>query len=132
MDSTSLMNLFADPGTIKNLSILQRFVGGLITTFLGMGITFICLGILQFVIGLFDKLNSPVRQSQTFTVDPVEAPPAVQQHQDEEIVAAITAALAVALQTPADKIVIRNIRQTEEISPPWSRAGRLENLLGNG
>ncbi len=131
MDTTSLMSQFADPNTIKSLTIAQQFIGGLITAVLGMGITFICLGILQFVIGLFDKLNSPVAL-QLPTVSPSETIPAAPLQQEEEIIAAITAALAIALQTGPDRILIRNIKKIPETAPAWHRAGQVEHLLGNG
>lgn len=132
MDTTSLMSQFADPNTIKSLTIAQQFIGGLITAVLGMGITFICLGILQFVIGLFDKLNSQVAHQEQPAVIPSTVPSAAPLRQDDEIVAAITAALAITLQTGPERIVIRNIKKIPETATAWHRAGQVEHLLGKG
>jgi glutaconyl-CoA/methylmalonyl-CoA decarboxylase subunit delta len=134
MDTATLMAQFANPETIKTLSIGQQLTGGMITTLLGMGITFICLGILQFTIGLFEKLaDKPAAQPQQ--MPPVNAAPehpAETLVHDEELVAAITAALTMTLNTTTGQIVIRNIRRTEDYATPWNRVGRVEQMIGNG
>lgn len=132
MDSVELLSRFADPETIKNLTIMQRLTAGLITTILGMGITFVALVVLQFVIGLMAKLSAP-RIREEATVEKVDeltekvvgkAPG----ENDEELVAAITVALAQQLRTSVSSIVIRNIEKVGQPSSSWHKAGIAEQM----
>ncbi len=137
MDIMTLMAQFADPESLKNLSLAQKLTASLITTLLGMGITFVSLGILQFVIGLlerFTRVKAPAVQQQTqtqLTTDITEQNDD-RLRKDEELVAAITVALAIQLGTAASNIVIRNIRRVEDSSPAWSRVGLAELMNNNG
>lgn len=136
MDTMELMAKFADPETLKSLSITQKLVAGLITTFLGMGITFLALIILQLVIDLMARIpgikapatkeaaQQPVTRSTAAAVED-------QRHMDEQLVAAITVALAVQLGTAAGNIVIRNIRKVEDHTPAWNKAGLAELMNNN-
>ena len=56
MTATELLKQFADPNVIHSLSVMDKIVAGLITTCLGMGITFIALIILQVIISWMDRL----------------------------------------------------------------------------
>jgi uncharacterized membrane protein YqgA involved in biofilm formation len=58
MDTIELLAKFGDPDVIKTLSLMDRMIAGLITTFLGMGITFIALVVLQFMIVIMAKFSS--------------------------------------------------------------------------
>lgn len=135
MDTMELMAKFADPETLKTLTAMQRLMAGLITTLLGMGITFVSLVILQFVIVLLAKLTgetAPAKQQ----IGPEPAPTAAtvaaaNTQKDEELVAAITVALAVQLKTAASNVVIRNIRKVEDHSPVWNKVGLTEQMTNN-
>ena len=59
MDTIELLAKFADPKVMKTLSLSSRLFAGLITTLLGMGITFVSLVILQIVIQLTARLAAP-------------------------------------------------------------------------
>ncbi len=133
MDTMELMAKFADPETLKTLTTMQRLTAGMITTLLGMGITFISLVILQFVIGLMAKLTGEKQSAgQHIEPAPAVAPAAVENsRKDEELVAAITVALAVQLKTAASNIVIRNIRKVEDHSPVWNKIGLTEQMTNN-
>jgi len=48
------------------------------------------------------------------------------QSDDEELVAVITAALMQSLNTTADNLIIRRIRQIQD--PTWAQTGRIENM----
>jgi sodium pump decarboxylase gamma subunit len=135
MDTMELMAKFADPETLKTLSMTQRLIAGLVTTVLGMGITFISLIILQFVIGLMAKFTG-VKEQKPQIIGPALAPAAAAETQktskeSEELVAAITVALAVQLDVAANNIVIRNIRKVEDYSPAWNRVGIAELMNNN-
>lgn len=132
MDTIELLAKFADPEVMKTLSMSERMIAGLITTILGMGITFISLVILQFVIGLMAKLSGEKTEQKIEVVEKaVKADTAsadADLMKDEEIVAAITTAIAVQLKTSVSNIVIRNIEKVEESTTAWSKAGIAEQM----
>ena len=133
MDTVELLKQFADPAVIKSLSLGQRVLAGLFTTILGMGITFISLIILQFITALFPKLNLQRKRPQVVApvqkvAIPKESPAVAEEGVQKEIIAAITVALSLQLETPASNIVIRNIRRVGNPSPVWSTIGLTEEM----
>ena len=133
MDTIELLSKFADPEVMLTLTAGQRLTAGLITTMLGMGITFVALVVLQFVIMLMAKLGSeskkpsPVAEKSEAAIDTAPAPEE-DPTKDEELVAAITTALALQLKTSVSNIVIRNIERIEEPASPWQKAGIAEHM----
>ncbi len=133
METIELLRRFADPEIMKTLTLMQRVTAGLITTVLGMGITFVSLVALQLVIGLMARLSSaqPVKTADLQRQADAGGRPANNGKElldDEEIVAAITTALALQLKTSVSNIVIRNIERVEDPSPVWQRAGIAEHM----
>ncbi len=131
MTITELLAQFANPETIKTLSFTHKLLAGLVTTVLGMGITFIALIILQVLISWMDRLiNRSVAQPETTAsaAQVVQKTELVEQQDDNELVAVITTVLAMKMQTTADNIVIRNIQKIEDRSPLWNRAGIIEQM----
>ena len=133
MDTIELLAKFADPEVMKTLSLADRLVAGLITTLLGMGITFISLVVLQIVIGITAKFAAPAAQSEEIAASeggPAESveTAAAKVLADEEVVAAITTALALQLKTSVDNIVIRNIERMDDSTSAWQRAGIMEQI----
>ncbi len=47
---------------------------------------------------------------------------------NEEIVAAIAAAIAAMETRPGYKLVVRSMRQVPQLSPAWNKTGRIERL----
>lgn len=132
MDTIELLSKFADPEIMKALSLSDRLFAGLITTLLGMGITFMSLVILQIVIGLTAKLAAPkpIKEVSVQTKEASLQNPAEKQlpNDEDEIVAAITTALAVQLKTSVGNIIIRNIEKVGEPSSAWHKAGIAEHM----
>lgn len=132
MDTVELLTKFADPQLMKSLSGTERLIAGLITTVLGMGITFVSLVVLQFVTGFMEKFSDkePAAVEPAAPVKAEEKPVEVTDSRadDEELVAAITTAIAMQLQTSVSNIVIRNIRRIDDHSPVWNKAGISEQL----
>lgn len=133
METIELLKIFSDPATITDLTTTQKLWAGLITTILGMGITAVVLVVLQFVIGLFEKLSDLGKKSPVAAAPPpklaakvADAKPAAQT--DDELVPVITASIAMLLGTSAGNIMIRNIRKAEDTSPGWRRAGIVEQM----
>lgn len=132
MDTIELLAKFADPEVMKTLSLSDRLFAGLITTILGMGITFVSLVILQIVMGLTARFAAQApAPEETESPDDEPAVPegeAANEMNDEELVAAITTALAIQLKTSVSNIVIRNIERVEESTSAWQRAGINEQI----
>ena len=131
METIELLAKFVDPEVMKTLSLTERLTAGLITTLLGMGITFLSLVILQFVIMLMARLTS-VKRTEMEVESPVKTvdrkTPQADSAGDEEIVAALSVALALQLNTSVSNIVIRNIEKVETSSSAWHRAGIAEQM----
>jgi sodium pump decarboxylase gamma subunit len=132
MTTTELMLQFSNPETLKTLSFGSKIMAGLVTTVMGMGITFIALILLQFIISWMERLASPGRQPASAAA---EAPSSsatpegiTDNEEDLELTAVITAVLANHLHTSSDNIIIRNITRIEDSSPLWNRAGILEQI----
>ncbi|MFH0780763.1 MAG: OadG family protein [Pseudomonadota bacterium] len=131
MTITELLAQFANPETISTLSFTHKLLAGLVTTVLGMGITFIALIILQVLISWMDRLinrSVVVKEStQVFqTSVNTSATPEIQN--DNELVAVIAGVIAMKLKTSIDNIVIKNITKIEDRSPLWNRAGIIEQM----
>ena len=133
MTTTELLAQFADPNTIHSLPLLEKLTAGLVTTLIGMGITFFALIILQFIISWMDRLVNRKAAAPEKPATPA-APPqpvadkAANPQDDNELVAVITAVIAMKMKTPVGNIVIRNIEKIEDRSPAWHRAGIIEQM----
>jgi len=136
MTITELLVQFANPELMHSLPLSDKLTAGLVTTILGMGITFTALIILQFVISWMDSILNRSRQTvpQPSTVVPpaesASSTPAAAPSltDDNELIAAITVALAAQLQTSIDNIVIRNIQKIDTNAPAWHRAGIIDQM----
>lgn len=131
---TELLAIFSDPNAIHSLSSSDKLLAGLITTILGMGITFSALIILQFIISWMDKiLNSKKALS---TKAPTTAPIKEQltetqtkpYQDDNELVAVIASVIAMKMKTSVENIVIKNIEKLDDHSPAWNQAGIIEQM----
>lgn len=134
MTVTELLTSFANPEVMPALAASDKLFAGLVTTILGMGITFTALVVLQFIVSWMDKiLNNSSRKQQPAT-EPAPAPstevepPGATEQDDKELIAVIAATIAMQMKTSVDNIVIRNIEKVEDRSPAWNRAGILEQM----
>ncbi len=131
MEIVDLLAHFSDPASIKDLSVSQRMLAGLVTTLLGMGITFVALVILQIVTSLLGKL-APEKKSRSTALSkdglPTDKAALNLDRNEEELVAAITSTLALMLEKPASSIVVKNITRIDKATPVWSRAGITEQM----
>lgn len=145
----SLMEKFADPDMMHSLSFADKMAGAGLTTLMGMGITFIILILLWFLISVMTKAlhgskakkeeAKPVqpaaaateeKPAEAATIEESETPSAeetLDEVKDEQLVAVITAAIAAA-QGPEimSNLVIRNIRRMAGPTVTWARVGRQE------
>lgn len=136
MGISELLAQLADPATIKTLSFADKMLASLVVTFLGMGITFLALIILQIVISLLARFTvQPVRQPEPAPQPaPQPAPVAwpvddtpVAATDDDEIPAVISAVLAMYSARATGHIVIRNIRKIDP-APAWGKAGIVDQM----
>jgi glutaconyl-CoA/methylmalonyl-CoA decarboxylase subunit delta len=131
MTITELLAQFANPETISTLSFTYKLLAGLVTTVLGMGITFIALIILQVLISWMDRLinrSVVVKESTQVFQTPVNTSDTPEIQNDNELVAVIAGVIAMKLKTSVDNIVIKNITKIEDRSPLWNRAGIIEQM----
>ena len=134
MTVTELLARFADPSVMQSLSTSDKLFAGLITTILGMGITFTALVILQFIISWMDKILNKSRAKPTITpaaVPIAEKSPDVKEESlqdDNELVAVIASVIAMKMKTSVENIVIKNIEKLDDSSPAWNRAGIIEQM----
>lgn len=137
MTITELLTQFANPEAIHSMSTAEKLNAGLATTVLGMGITFTALVILQFVMSWMDKLlnrrpaitsdSAAGIQEKSQEIPAAESTPKPE-HDENELIAAITVALATQLKTSVDNIVIRDIERIDTHAPAWHKAGIIEQM----
>ena len=133
MTVTELLTSFANAEVINSLSLSDKLMAGLITTILGMGITFVALIVLQFIISWMDRLlNRKQTETTSATISPVitQAVDHTPENlvNDNELVAVITSVIAMKMKTSAHNIVIKNIIKLDDRSPAWNRAGIIEQM----
>lgn len=142
------------PETMAVTSETGPLATGFIMTALGMGVTFIVLVLLLFCIAWMQKLQDRLKKPSTGTrarntmTTPlptvaaskmpgpagspasVGSPAKIEQRKalEEEVVAAIIAAIAISMKTSTDHIVVKNIQKIEDQSPAWNRAGLLDQM----
>lgn len=135
MTITELLTRFANPEVMQSLTISDKLTAGLVTTILGMGITFIALILLQFIISWMDKILNNGKKAQPIPVAAniasAKQPKGTKEShysEDKELVAVIATAIAMKMKTSVDNIVIKNIEKLDDRSPAWNRAGIIEQM----
>jgi len=132
MEKLTILEQFADPDLIGKMEMADKLKGSLMVTLLGMGITFVVLMLLWFLIAMMTKaLNRPAKVVAPAAPVAASAAPAasvapVVAHDDTELVAVITAAIASATNVPVCSVVVQNIRRTGGKS--WSNINKQEQL----
>lgn len=142
MNIEELMQLFANPQHIFELSALDKLVCSLVVTIMGMGITYIvlillryaCQGLSVFTQHIENRKNpAPItiaedHKDTSATIGLQEEPEALNDAEDEVLVAVITAAVAAVMARPAASIRIHNISHIKDHSNSWSQIGRMEHM----
>lgn len=137
MNTTELLTAFENPQVIKTLSFSEKMGGVLITAVLGMGITFLAL---IFIMYLIDILSNLLKEKGTVAenenkVVVAAATEEVEEEEDlteeldnnEEIIAAITAAISLQLGGNK-KFIVTNIERVQDTTPTWGKMGIVEQL----
>ncbi|RBP38468.1 OadG family protein [Garciella nitratireducens] len=133
----------------EGMSIGEKLISALGITLLGMGIVFIVLIIVSFVLNL---LHIVAGEKKKLTVDNVSVnvksksisenniqkkrelgemvtPTIFKKIDNKELIAVIAAAVSAASETTENKIVIRSIKPVAQNYSAWAAAGRQEQLL---
>lgn len=107
--------------------------GGMVTV-VGLGIVFSILVILMVVLYLFKvifarqpKTEKTVAAETVVNNEPV-AVTAVDEPDDEELIAVLTAAIAASLNTSTYNLQIKSYRRIRDDRPSWNREGLRENI----
>jgi len=133
MSELSLMEKFVDPAMIDTLTIGEKSTGALITTVMGMGITFVVLIFLWGLIALMAKFTA----EKTTVVNPDKddlkkagCPPTVtltqtttQTGTPTEVIAVIMAAISAFEGGAAGNLIIRKISRAAGQTTAWGTAG---------
>jgi sodium pump decarboxylase gamma subunit len=100
---------------------------GVITLF-SMGIVFLTLLLISFVLDLFKvifaKKEEKVKKTEVAPI--AQATSAAVVEDDNELVAVITAALAAHIGKSTDQLIVRSIVQVGNQEPAWAQTGRIE------
>ncbi len=118
------------------MNIGTKLGEGLQVLILGLGITLIALGLLILVVNLINKLVNGGKESTTREVTDKSDETVLNENiddniqtSDNELVAVISAAIAVMLDDGEQPFKIKSIRQIPASTPKWNQAGRREQLL---
>lgn len=110
-------------------------IEALIITAFSMGLVFVTLIAISLILRGFKLVFYKDNKKKTETIKAVSPEPksvepskAMDENKDEELVAAITAALAASLSQPSHNLIIKSIRRVPQDSPAWARAGRQEQV----
>lgn len=101
----------------------------LTVTVFSMGLVFLTLfaiSLMLDVFGMNHKKNKAKKVEKQNQVETKAVETTSNQNDDEELVAVITAALMQSLNTTADNLIIKRIRQIQD--PTWAQTGRIENM----
>lgn len=124
---------FKESSSSGNKDVEGKISTGIEVTILGVGVVFLILLILCFVLKLFEKIfaqNSTTAVSESVPV-PVKAEPAKQpalEEDDTELVAVITAAIAASLNTSTYNLKIKSVKR---LASSWKQSARIQNFNNN-
>ncbi|WP_058485430.1 OadG family protein [Defluviitalea phaphyphila] len=116
---------------------MEEFLNGLMVTVIGMGVTFIALIALSYILDLFrilsngssKKIEEPKQEIVKEEVIHEEINQKDGEVEDDlELIAVITAAVAASLNTTTDKLKVRSFRRINSNISEWNREGRISQI----
>ncbi|HHW67873.1 MAG: glutaconyl-CoA/methylmalonyl-CoA decarboxylase subunit delta [Epulopiscium sp.] len=118
---------------------MEEFIHGLMVTVIGMGVTFLALIALSFILDLFrvlaegpssKKVEAPKQEATVIEETAVkeEASEEIIEQDDLELIAVITAAIAASLETSTDQLRVRSFRRINSNGSAWNKAGRMNQV----
>lgn len=144
MNITEVLEIFSNKEMIQTLNFSEKMLGVAVTVVLGMGLTFLVLIVLQYLIGILtsfmiEKPNDKNKQNNEIAEDKNKVIKEVVNEQDdatiedsiventEELVAAITAALTLKLGKE-NRFIVKDIVRVADNVPVWNRTGLFEQM----
>lgn len=129
------MERFANPDLFKDLSFIDKLQGGLVTTLMGLGITFVVLTLIWGVISIMSRIinQKPEPQNETILVtedSPVTINKPVSDGEvNPQLVAVIMAAIAASEGSEyVSDLVVRKISRVSGSRPVWGTAGNTDSI----
>lgn len=127
-----LMDKFADPALFESLSFGEKMTGSLITTLMGIGVTFLILcllwafvAIMGKVMGVASKGDKASAKTEAAAAPSVTAAAPVKSSDDEAIAAVIAAAVAAYQGSGGtSNLVVRKISRISGETTLWTNAAR--------
>lgn len=142
MNELSLMEKFVDPKLIDTLTVGEKSMGALITTLMGMGITFIVLIMLWGLIAFMARITQekpgssssdtsvPTVKSANMANTPAQTGVSAGTDSSPELIAVIAAAIAAfeGNAVNAGDLIIRKISRVSGQATAWGTAGSSEAI----
>ena len=132
----TLLDRLADPNLLEKMTTSEKVMAAVQTTILGMGITFIALVIIWGMALVLTKIVKNIESKGDTKVEIVKASTnknlvveeGYEESNEEELIAVISAAIALSLKTSIDNIIVRNIVRVNEDTPTWGVVGRINQV----
>jgi sodium pump decarboxylase gamma subunit len=131
-----VLERFTHADTFAQMELGEKLLATGYVIILGMGITFVALILIWALTSLMSKMiqslenKNSVAKVKSQPVAPVKSEPAaaviVDETDDGELIAVITAAIAASLNTSMHNIRVSNIRRINDATPVWGKSGRNE------
>jgi len=127
-----VLESFKHADSFAQMDMVDKLIASGYVTMLGMGITFVALILIWFLIALMSRFIRGIESKQAITeVKPANVPAPVVvssvssvEGDEGELVAVITAAIAASMNTSMHNIVVTNIRRIPDTTPTWGKLGR--------
>lgn len=128
--------------------MLEQLLMSLKVMVLGMGTVFVALIALIYVIELVNKIinadynknkKRDTHEDESLKINEKETDASAALHSDgtvndtdeEEIIAVITAAIAASLNRSTHDIIVKSVKRVPYNTPAWNRAGRNQQIAGS-
>ena len=141
MDGLTVMERFCDPATFDSLTTGELWQGGLLTTGMGMGTTFIILSsiwlaiaIMGRVLNALDKKKKNVpAEAQAVSFAPAQDSSPAAAITDTGISPEVIAVISAAINSMegvcgSDGLIIRKINRISGNRPAWGNAGTADSI----
>jgi len=115
-----------------SMTLGEKVLGGLQVALFGMAIVFSILVFIMLGIHLLEKMAGDSKKvpSVSISMDETKMPTDQTESIEDygELVAVISAVIAVSLSTSTHNIVVRNITRVQDPTPLWGKMGRIQQL----
>ena len=118
----------------QSMSLMDKLLNGIGITILGMGVVFAVLIILSFLLDALRVISGENKKKDSPSKEPVsknivEAARAVQENDDDELVAVIAAAIAAISGSSIEDFMVKSINPVPQKNNVWASVGRQQQML---